>query len=82
MAEDSIKFISFVTPDWLTRQLHSFHRFINLVFKPLLDAGEILIYLDDILIATSTVEKKLSILRDVLKLSKHDFEAQFPNVIF
>lgn len=42
----------------------TFQRFINLIFKPLvkIDTGKVLLYLDNILIATRTVEDHLWVL--------------------
>lgn len=78
IAEESIKYTSFVTPDnqmefvrmpfGLVNAPSNFQRYINLIFKELLDEGLILIYLDDILIPTTTVKDNLEILEQVLHL--------------
>jgi hypothetical protein len=47
-----------------------FMRFINTAFRELLDENKIQIYLDDLLIATETVEENLEILKRVLKINK------------
>ena len=45
-----------------------FMRYINRVFRSLLDDGKILFYLDDILIATETIVENVSILQEVLRI--------------
>lgn len=73
---------SFVTPDGqfeylkmpfgvlvgLANVLVAFQKFISLIFKPLINSGKILLYLDDIFIATSSISENLDILKEVLKL--------------
>lgn len=78
IAEESIKYTSFVTPDsqmefvrmpfGLVNAPSNFQRYINLIFKELLEEGLILIYLDDILIPSTTVKDNLEILGQVLHL--------------
>ena len=67
MAESSIKFTSFVTaleqyeflrmPFGLTNAPRVFQRFIYSIFEPLIRQSKVLLYLDDILIATETVDE-------------------------
>lgn len=78
IAKDSIKFTSFVTPDGqyefmkmpfgLANGPATFQRYINTVFVPLLDTNKVLIYLDDILIPTQTMDENLKIIAEVLDL--------------
>lgn len=55
-------------PFGLTNAPPVFQRFINLVLKPLIDAKKIVVYLDDINIATKTIEEHIEILSEVLRL--------------
>lgn len=76
--ENSIKYTSFVTPFGqyefmkmpfgLCNGPSVFQRYINTIFKKLIDKGEIMIYLDDILIATQTFDEHIIILKKVLDL--------------
>lgn len=86
--ENSIKFTSFVTPEGqyeylkmpfgLANALAAFQRYINTIFQPLLEEEKILLYLDDILIATKTIEDNLKILIEILQLlAKHKLELKF-----
>lgn len=75
MAENSIKYTCFVTPlgqfeylrmpFGLTNAPRIFQRFLNDIFQNLIYNGEILLYLDDILVATSTIDEHLNILQKV-----------------
>lgn len=72
------KFLSFVTPFGQYEYLKMpfgfcnspsvFMRYINRIFIDLLNSGEILIYMDDILIATENFDDHLKILSKVYKL--------------
>lgn len=76
LSENSIPYTSFVTfmgqfewvrmPFGLSNGPSFFMRFIYSAFRKLLDQNKIIIYLDDLLIATETVEENLSILKEVL----------------
>lgn len=78
MSEDSIPYTAFVTPlgqfeycnmpFGLKNAPAVFQRFINTIFRGLIDAGKIVIYLDDISIATETFEEHIEILTEVLTL--------------
>ena len=78
LAESSSKYTSFVThlgqfeytrmPFGIVNGSAFFMRFINAVFRPLLDQKRIMIYLDDIMIATQTIEENLEIFAEVLDL--------------
>lgn len=46
----------------------TFQRFINNVFADLIKTGDVLVYMDDILVATETIEHHLTILQQVFKL--------------
>lgn len=93
VAEESIKLTSFVTPDGQYEYLKmpfglanapaACQRFINLIFRPLLEARKVLLYLDDILIATPTIRENLTILGEVLHLmSRHKLELKFAKCKF
>lgn len=76
--EESVKYTSFVTPSsqyeflrmpfGLCNSPQTFSRFIYEIFKDLIKAKKILIYLDDILIATDTIEENLEILVEAFKI--------------
>ena len=78
ISEDSIKLTSFVTPMGQFEYLKmpfglknspaTFMRFIHHAFQNLISDNKVIIYLDDILIATETVEKNLEILKEVYKI--------------
>lgn len=72
---DSIKYTAFVTPSGQFEYLKMpfgvkngssvFQRFITSIFRDMIDAKELIIYIDDILIATKTVDENLRILKKV-----------------
>lgn len=78
MHDDSVQYTSFVTPDGqyeylcmpfgLRNSPPVFQRFINNVFRPLINEGKIAVYLDDILIASADFDVHLKILEEVLQL--------------
>lgn len=79
MAESSIKFTSFVTPlgqfeyllmpFGLTNAPRVFQRFVNGIFAELIQQDKILLYLDDILVATRDIREHLEILQKVFGLA-------------
>lgn len=79
MAEDSIKYTSFVTPlgqfeylrcpFGLTNAPRVFQRFVNSIFHSLIREHKILLYLDDLLIATDTLCEHFQILSCVFDLA-------------
>jgi hypothetical protein len=46
----------------------AFQKFISLIFKPLINSGKILLYFDDIFIATRSISENLDIRKEVLNL--------------
>lgn len=78
VAENSIKFTSFVTPFGQYEFLRMpfglrnapsvFQRFVNLIFRTLVDSNKVLINMDDIMIATDSIEEHENILREVFKI--------------
>lgn len=78
MHEDSVKYTSFVTPlgqyeytkmpFGLKGAPLKFQRYVTQIFKDQINAGEILVYLDDFLIATETIEHHFYVLDKVFKL--------------
>ena len=79
MHEASIKFTSFVTPlgqyeylrmpFGLTNAPRVFQRFIHTVFETLIREHKILLYLDDILIATEDLDEHVTILSELFELA-------------
>lgn len=85
MNKDSIKYTAFVTPDghWEYKKMPFglrnapavFQRFVNNVFREFTERQEIVVYLDDILLASSSLEEHLELLERVLKrISKAGLE--------
>lgn len=78
MDPQSIQFTSFVTPHGqfefikmpfgLKNAPAVFQRYINTIFRELIDLHEILIYMDDILVATDDLEEHFKILEKVFDL--------------
>lgn len=78
VSESSVKYTSFVTPMGqyeyvrmpfgLKNAPSVFQRFITKVLRPLIDDGSIIVYIDDILIATSDLKSHMKILARVLHL--------------
>ena len=79
MSESSIKYTAFVTPIGhyeylrvpfgLTNSPRVFIRFITRVFESLIRQYKILIYLDDLLIASDDLDSHLEILKEVFELA-------------
>lgn len=80
MAEDSVPLTAFVTPHGQFEYLRMpfglknapsvFQRFINAIFRSLIDNNKIMIYMDDIMVATDTLEGHFEILEEVFQLIK------------
>lgn len=80
MSEESIKYTSFVTPLGQFEYLRMpfglknapsvFQRFINTIFRQLIDSNKVQIYMDDILVATTTIDEHIHILSEVFELIK------------
>jgi Reverse transcriptase (RNA-dependent DNA polymerase). len=78
IAEESIKYTSFITPlgqfeytkmpFGLKTAPSKFQRFVNEVLSELIRSGDIAVYLDDFLVATHTVEHHLQVLKRVFQL--------------
>lgn len=82
---ESTKYTSFVTPNGqyeykcvpfgLCNAPAVFQRYVNKIFKPLIDAGKLCVYIDDILIFSETYEDHLTTLEKVFQiLSKNLLE--------
>lgn len=77
VAEGSRKYTAFVTPQGqyeyrrmpfgLKNAPAVFQRFVNRVFRDFISSGEIIIYMDDILLATKTWEEHKELLKRVLR---------------
>lgn len=75
--ESSIKLTAFTTPLEQFEYLHMsfgltdvpkvFQRFIHDIFSDLIQQDKILLYVDDILIATKNIDDQLDILKEVFK---------------
>lgn len=75
--EKSVKYTSFTTPlgqfeflrmpFGLRNAPATFQKFINKVFAEMIRSGEVIIYLDDIMIATQTFEEHMRILQKVFR---------------
>ena len=78
VAEDCVKYTSFVTPLGQYEYLKlpfglktapaQFTRYVTKVFRSMIDSGEIIVYIDDFMVATVTIEEHLRVLRKVFKL--------------
>ena len=75
VSSESIKFTSFVTPlgqfEYLKMPFglktapSTFQRFINTAFSELIRSGDVIVYLDDFMIATKTLDEQIVMLRKV-----------------
>jgi len=80
VAESSIKYTAFITPMGqfeylrmpfgLTNAPRVFQRYIHNIFKPMILESKVLIYMDDILIATERISEHLTILREVFEIAQ------------
>ena len=78
VAKDSIKYTSFITPFdkfeyvkipfGLKTAPSKFQRFINQVLSEVIRSGDVVVYLDDILIATETLDHHFEVLETVFSL--------------
>lgn len=77
IAESSAKYTSFVTPEGQYEYVRMpfglkngpsvFQRYINKILKPFVDAGKVIVYMDDILIASEDIDEHLALLSEVLR---------------
>lgn len=78
------KYFAFATPDRQYKYLRlpfgfcetpaKFQKRLVMILQPLIKADEILVYIDDILIPSSTVEENIDTLKQVLwELKEHNF---------
>lgn len=77
--EESIKYTAFVTPHGhyeflrmpfgLCNSPPTFQRFIVAIFRPLIQARKVLIYIDDLIIPSKSEEEGFKVLEDVLKVA-------------
>lgn len=78
MSEDSVKYTAFVTPFGQYEYLKMpfglknaparFQRYVNEVLSGLIRSGDVVVYVDDFLVATETLEKHLEILERVFRI--------------
>ncbi|GFT68544.1 retrovirus-related Pol polyprotein from transposon 17.6 [Trichonephila clavipes] len=91
--EDCRKFTSFIVPDGqfefnkvpfgLSTSPSVFQRYINSIFRNLMNEGLIIIYMDDLIIPSADEEEGLRNLRTVLEVaSKYGLEIQFKKCQF
>lgn len=77
ISDASTKFTSFVTPEGQYEYLRMpfglknapsvFQRFINKILKSFIDSGKIVVYIDDILLASENMDEHLALLSEVLR---------------
>ncbi|KAK9700558.1 Retrotransposon gag protein [Popillia japonica] len=75
---NSVKYTSFIThsgqfeylkmPFGLKNSPASFCRYINLIFRDLIEQNKVCTYIDDILVATETLEQNIDILNEVFEI--------------
>lgn len=93
MAESSSKYTAFITPMGqfeyvkmpfgLTNAPRVFQRYIYTIFKPLIEKDKVLVYMDDILVATSEMEEHLKILGEVFEIARlHKLQFQLNKCSF
>lgn len=93
MSETSIPYTSFVTPIGqyeylkmpfgLTNSPRVFNRYIQLIFHDLICRGKLMVYLDDMLIATQTFDEHFKILKEVFHLAaKHNLRFRLEKCFF
>lgn len=91
--ESSVKYTSFITPlgqfeylrmpFGLTNAPRIFQRYLNEIFSDLVRRNEVLLYLDDFLIATQTIEEHLGILCKVFSLARrHNLQFRLDKCFF
>ncbi|KAK9720746.1 RNase H-like domain found in reverse transcriptase [Popillia japonica] len=85
MDENSIKYTAFVVPNGqceflkmpfgLTNSPSIFQRYIYFIFQNHIEDNRIQIYMDDLLIATNTIDENLQILKDVInRMMEHNLK--------
>ena len=93
MREESIPYTSFVTPDGQFEYLKmpfglrntpsEFQRFINSISREFIDDGRVVVYLDDIIIASTDLNSHLTTLRSVLeKIKQNNLELRLDKCKF
>lgn len=83
LSDESTQYTSFVTPlgqyEFLKLPFgfcnspSIFTRFVMEVFRDLIEQGKITIYLDNILVATETIEENIEILKEIFRLLAENF---------
>lgn len=78
MADDSVKYTAFVTPMGVYEFLRmpfglkvgpsKFQRFVNEALSELIRSGDIVVYIDDILVATCTLELHIHVLKQLFRI--------------
>lgn len=67
----------------LTNSFSYFQRYLCSIFKELIEAGKLLVYLDDFLIATQTIEENWAILEEVFVLmAKNGLKLRLDKCVF
>lgn len=77
VAPNSVKYTAFVTPEGQFEYLRMpfglkngpavFQRYINKILKPFIDSGKIMVYMDDIMVATKTLDEHTTLLAELLR---------------
>jgi hypothetical protein len=93
VAESSVKYTSFITPFGqfeyvrmpfgLTNAPRVFQRYLYGIFSDLIRTHKVILYMDDVLVATGTLEEHLDILKDVFILAAdHGLEFRLDKCYF
>lgn len=93
MADDSVKYTAFITPFGqfefvkmpfgLKVAPSRFQRYVNEVLADLIRSKEVVVYMDDILVATRTIEEHLAVLKKVFeRLVKNDLRLRLDKCTF
>jgi hypothetical protein len=93
MDPESIKYTAFVTPFGqyeycqmpfgLKNGPAVFQRWVSTIFRDFIDQGEIIVYIDDILIATETIDAHLKILERLFtRITQYGLEVKLPKCHF
>lgn len=93
MSKESVRFTSFVTPlgqfeylrmpFGLTNAPRVFQRFLHAVFEPLIRSDKILLYLDDLLVASKDIDEHVEVISEAFGLAgKHHLQLRVDKCYF
>lgn len=90
--KDSTKYFSFATPDgqFEFRKLPfgyceapaEFQKRLIQILNPLIRADKVIVYIDDILIASDTVDQNITLIKVLTIIKKYDFDLNYAKCIF